>query len=89
MPKLPFTYDPINVLKPVADDIWIVDGPRIKMSMGPLKVPFPTRMTVLRLPQGIWLHSPIAFDAALADAVAALGPVRWLIAPNKIHYAGI
>ncbi len=53
MPKLPFTYDPINVLKPVADDIWIVDGPRIRMSMGPLHVPFPTRMTVLRLPQGI------------------------------------
>lgn len=57
--------------------------------MGPLRVPFPTRMTVVRLPDGIWLHSPIAFDPALADAVATLGAVRWLIAPNKIHYAGI
>lgn len=89
MSHLPFTYEPLNTLKPIGSDLWIVDGPKIRMSAGPITIPFPTRMTVVRLEGGIWLHSPIAYDRDLHDEIAELGPIRWIIAPNKIHYAGV
>ena len=35
-------YSPLNVLKPVADNVWIVDGPEIRFSyLGPK---FPCRL---------------------------------------------
>ncbi len=80
-------YAPLNLLKAVAHDIWIADGPEIKFSYLGLQLPFPTRMTVVRLPDGaIWIHSPTEADDALVDSVRALGPVRFLIAPNTLHY---
>jgi len=79
-------YQPINVLKPFAGDVWIVDGPRIEMKLYGT-IPFATRMTVVRLPDGgLWLHSPTPAEPALVEALAALGPVRHLIAPNLLHY---
>lgn len=80
-------YAPLDEPKPFAPDVWIVDGPEIRFSYGGLKLPFPTRMTVARLAgRGLWLHSPIAFTEPLAETLAALGEVRWLIAPNSLHY---
>src|SRR6185312_11539383 len=80
-------YEPLGVLKPVAPEVWIVDGPEIRFKLGILRVPFPTRMTVVRLPSGgLWLHSPVAFDASLAAALRELGPVAHIVAPNTIHY---
>ena len=80
-------YAPLNVPKPVADDVWIVDGPEIRMSWLALKIPFPTRMTIVRLPDGgLWLHSPIAPDPALIAAIGKLGKVAHFIAPNSLHY---
>jgi hypothetical protein len=44
-------------------------------------------MTIVRLPEGgLWLHSPTQPSDALIERVAALGPVRFLIAPNSLHY---
>jgi len=67
----------------VADGVWIVDS-------GPLRVlgiPLPVRMTVIRLRDGaIWLHSPTRFDERLYRAIAALGPIRHLVAPNIAHW---
>lgn len=78
------TYSPLDTLKPVGPECWIVDGPAIRF----YGLPFSTRMTVVRLKDGsVWLHSPIRWTAQLADRVAALGPVTALIAPNWIHYA--
>ena len=83
-------YQPLNTLKPVADDIWIADGDVTWMNMGILRAPFSTRMTVIRLQDGgLWCHSPIAPDAALFAAIDALGAVRHLVSPNYIHYAHI
>lgn len=77
-------YEPLNTLKPVAADIWPIDGPAIRF----YGMPFSTRATVLRLADGrIWVHSPTCLTEALAAEVEALGPVRHLIAPNWIHYA--
>ena len=86
-------YEPINVYKPLAEAIGVVDGPLVYMTYPVLpfvKIPFPTRMTVVKLPMGgVWLHSPVAYDSALAAGVAAIGPVRHIVSPNKIHYAHV
>ena len=84
-------YEPINEYKPVSDGAGIADGPLVSMSfpgMNSLKVPFPTRMTIVKLQNGeLWLHSPIAFDSTLAGTLSEIGPVRHLVSPNKLHYA--
>ena len=77
------TYTPIQALKPIADNIWLVDGPVIHFK----SVPFPTRMTVIRLGSGeLFIHSPVAPDETLLSEIDKLGPVRHLVSPNKIHY---
>jgi hypothetical protein len=44
------------------------------------------RAVVVRLADGaLWVHSPVALDAGLARALAALGPVRHVVAPNYEH----
>lgn len=83
-------YAPLATLKPVANDIWWVDGPVMKMTFGPLALPFPTRMVVVRLRSGgLWLWSPTLPTPALFDELDALGPVEHLVSPNRFHYAGI
>ncbi|MBS0432200.1 MAG: DUF4336 domain-containing protein [Proteobacteria bacterium] len=87
----PSLYEPINTLKPVVPDVWIADGPVVRMAMPcGLSMPFTTRMTIVRLRDGgLWCHSPIAPDDALFAAIDALGPVRDLVSPNQLHYAHI
>jgi len=47
----------------------------------------PARMTALPLAGGgVALVSPIPIDDALASRVEALGPVRYLVAPNLLHH---
>lgn len=80
-------YAPLNTLKPIATDVWIADGPEIRFRYGMLRIPFPTRMTVVRLPSGgLWIHSPIEDAECLIEEVRGLGPVEHLVAPNNIHY---
>lgn len=42
-----------------------------------------SRMTVLELDEGLFVHSPVAVDPA---TVAALGEVRGVLAPNLFHH---
>ena len=80
-------YRPINTLKPVAEQVWLVDGGVIGFRCMGVRLPFPTRMTIVRLADGgLWVHSPTELTAELRPTVAALGPVRHLIAPNRLHY---
>lgn len=81
-------YAPLNALKSIAPDVWIVDGPEIRMTyVAGLAIPFPTRMTIVRLPDGaLWLHSPTALDESLARQTASLGPIAFIVAPNTLHY---
>jgi hypothetical protein len=81
-------YEPLYVPKELAEDLWIVDGPEIRFRFAGLRIPFPTRMTLIRLPAGeLWVHSPIAPSSELIEAVNRLGRVAHLIAPNSIHYS--
>lgn len=83
-------YEPINTLKPVDENIWIVDGPIVKMAMYGTFMPFSTRMTIVRLNNSeLWCHSPIELTEELKAKIDKLGSVRHLISPNKIHYAHI
>lgn len=84
-------YEPVGVPKALAADLWIVDGPVVRMAMYGARIPFPTRATIVRLGDGrLWVHSPTAeLPEALARAVEALGPVAHLVSPNRLHYAGV
>jgi hypothetical protein len=83
-------YKPINTLKPVGEDLWVVDGPLVRMSYFVASIPFPTRMVVARLKNGdLFLWSPTQPDERLRAAIDGLGPVRHLVSPNKIHYAHV
>ena len=81
------TYPPLNTLKPVATDVWIVDGPVIRFGLPFLKFSFSTRMTIIRLPgDELFIHSPTPLTDGLRAEIAAIGQPRWLIGPNRIHY---
>lgn len=86
-------YEPIDTYKPVAEDVGVVDGPLVYMAYPGasfLKIPFPTRMSVVSLGRGaLWLHSPVAYSERLADQVREMGNVSHIVSPNLIHYAHI
>src|SRR4030095_8327283 len=85
-------YEPINVYKPVAANIGVVDGPFEYLTVAGIRLllPFTTRMTVVRLSNGdLFLHSPIKFERTLAEELEKLGSVPHLISPNQFHYAHI
>ena len=90
--NVPSLYEPIDEYKPFAPRIGIVDGPFEYVSVLGMKLPWPftTRMTVVQLVNGdLFLHSPIAFDTALARRLQSFGRIRHLISPNRGHYAHI
>jgi hypothetical protein len=83
-------YDPINALKPLGEDLWVVDGPIVEMAFPIGSVPFPTRMVVVRLAGGeLFLWSPTEPDEGLREEIDALGPVGHLVSPNKLHYVHV
>ncbi|GAB1583422.1 DUF4336 domain-containing protein [Phyllobacterium phragmitis] len=81
------TYPPLNTPKAVCDNVWIVDGPVIRFGMPWPKMPFSTRMTVIRLGKGdLFIHSPTPLVPSLKAEIKAIGRPRWIIGPNRIHY---
>jgi hypothetical protein len=71
------------MLKQHAEDLWTADH-ELKF---PLGMSMPTRMTVLRVPDGsLVLVSPVPIDEALAAELGALGPVSHVLAPNQLHH---
>jgi len=49
--------------------------------------PYPTRMAVIRLSDGgLFVWSPVALAPALEREIDALGPVRHLVSPNRLHH---
>jgi len=71
------------VLEPFGPSLWIADGPTVPF----YGFPYPTRMALAKLADGgVWVWSPVALTPALAGAVEAIGPVREIVSPNKIHH---
>ena len=80
-------YPPLNTLKSLAADAWLVDGPIIRFGAPWPRMPFPTRMTIFRLADGgLFVHSPTALTADLRGEVEAIGVPRWIVAPNRLHF---
>jgi hypothetical protein len=66
-------------------DIWVADSP-----LRFLGLEIGARMTVVRLPGSkLLLHSPVAPTAELVREVEALGPVAYLVAPNRFHHLSV
>jgi hypothetical protein len=66
-------------------------GPSLYSAEGPtvsfFGFPYPTRMAVARLSDAsAWIWSPIALTDSLCTAVQAIGPVRHIVTPNKLHH---
>jgi hypothetical protein len=71
------------MLEEFAPSLYIADGPTVPF----FGFPYPTRMVVARLSdESLWVWSPISLSPELKSAVDAIGPVRHIVSPNKIHH---
>lgn len=70
------------MLTKLAQDLWTAPRP-LKF----LGLEVGTRMTVVRLDDGgLFIHSPVALDEATKRDLDVLGPVRFVVAPNRFHH---
>jgi len=65
----------------VPDQVWVREHP-VRLAGGQ----FLTRMTVLRLDDGLCLHSPVEIDPGTRSAIEGLGDVRAIIAPSTFPH---
>lgn len=73
-------------VRSLGPDLHIVEGPTVSF----YGAPYPTRMVVVRLPDGgLWVWSPVALDDAIQAWIDGLGPVAHLVSPNKIHHLSL
>ena len=71
-------------LQAFAPGVWIAEGAPVTAALG---FRYPIRMAVLQLPDGsLLLWSPVQPEPLLVAEIAAMGPVRALIAPNRLHH---
>lgn len=71
------------MLNSIGTDLWFADGGIVSFS----GFDYPTRMVVVRLADGgLWLWSPVEKTGAIEHEVRALGPVRHIVSPNKLHF---
>jgi hypothetical protein len=71
------------MLEEFGPSLYAADGPTVSF----FGFPYPTRMAVAQLTGGsLWVWSPIALTPELERAVEALGSVRHIVSPNKIHH---
>src|SRR5215469_18510 len=64
------------------DNLWTVSRP-----LRFLGAEVGTRMTVIRLrDRRLFLHSPVMLDGPTKSEVDALGPIGFVIAPNRFHH---
>ncbi|RME71019.1 MAG: DUF4336 domain-containing protein, partial [Verrucomicrobia bacterium] len=69
------------MLQRIDDALWVHREP--KRAGG---IELGRTMTVARLPDHtLWVHGPTACTSKLRRMIDALGPVRWIVAPNRIH----
>ena len=71
------------MLSEFGPSLYVADGPIVSF----YGFPYPTRMAVVRLSDGsAWVWSPVALSDALQGSVDAIGPVRYIVSPNKMHH---
>jgi hypothetical protein len=71
------------MLESLGSNLWVGDGGIVSF----FGFDYPTRLVVVRLENGgLWIWSPVELTPELEEQVRALGPVRHLVSPNKLHY---
>jgi hypothetical protein len=71
------------MIERVDEGIWLAEGRTVSF----YGVPYPTRSVIVRLNNGdLWIWSPIELTSDLRQSVDAIGPVRHLVSPNKLHH---
>ena len=74
---------PSQMLAEFGPSLYVADGPTVSF----FGFPYTTRMAVVRLADGnSWVWSPVALTRDLADDVRSIGPVRYIVSPNKLHH---
>lgn len=71
------------MLSAFADGVWYDEGP----VQGPVGLRLSATMTVLRVADGLLVHSPLPLTAERRSAVESLGRVAHLYAPNTFHHS--
>lgn len=70
------------MLKTITSNLWHLQHDFVA---GGLRVS--SRMTVVRFKDSsLWLHSPVPLSAEVRAQLAALGTVRYIVAPSKAHH---
>lgn len=73
----------MSMLESLGSDVWVANGGIVSFH----GFDYPTRMVIVRLADGgLWLWSPVKKNAEIEVEVRALGPVRHIVSPNKLHY---
>lgn len=68
-------------LRALAPGVWVKEHPVTLVGARLL-----TRMTVFRLDDGLYLHSPVEIDEQARLEIASVGEVRGIIAPSTVHH---
>jgi Domain of unknown function (DUF4336) len=69
-------------MKQVAENLWLEERPLKFYGM-----PFGTRMTIAKLKDGsLFVHSPVSLTTELRLEIGALGDVKHIVSPNKLHH---
>lgn len=70
------------LLKQISSQIWHAEQNFVISS-----IPVTSRMTIVKLADGsLWVHSPIECSTQLKQEIEQLGKVKYVVAPNKVHY---
>jgi len=71
------------MLEAFGPSLYVTEGPTVSF----FGFPYPTRMALARLADAsVWVWSPVALSVQLAGEVEAIGPVRHIVSPNKLHH---
>lgn len=71
------------MIEEFAPSLYVADGPIVSF----YGFPYATRMAIVRLTDNsLWVWSPVALTESLFNSVSNLGPVRYIVSPNKIHH---
>jgi hypothetical protein len=71
------------MLVPFGQGLYLAAGPAVSFH----GFPYPTRMALTRASTGkVWVWSPIALTDELVAEVESIGPVGYLVSPNKLHH---
>lgn len=84
--KITYSNPQGATLTQIRPNAWLGERPFYPRIPGLGGVDVACKMAVVRLRDGsLWVHAPVALDAATRAAVDALGPVKHIVTPNTEH----